>query len=417
MMYLAMALIANGFANGGLVDSALTDAAGGVVLKQSTDVTLVSEKLTLKVLNGKHYTADALYIFNSKKAQTIQYGIPLESPEYREDLEFIKRNLTVQLNQKTYRCEKVVFDEQSKEGPSKGWCLISLDMPKGDSVPLHLTYKGELLREDSQTNKSMQVYYSPRQLNYDLFPAGYWDGNAQSIDITLDLGELAPYAKVSFEKPHKSEGNKLMWHYDDVDLKRLGTMAVEMKLDHFLEHRDMVELLKTNIHQKNTIIKASSTLTAQGKNTYATSNLLDGDLSTAWCEGVDGNGVGETLEVLIPKEKFGDPGGMLWAFVLSSGYAKNDRTWTGNGRVESVRVGVCGEEKFQRLSLKQKASPYSLQLVEAEEYHEEFRLYERIQDNMMMGEDVCLTVTIDKVSEGKHSDTCISELQFIAFWG
>ena len=64
MIYLAMALIANGFANGGLVDSALTDAAGGVVLKQSTDVTLVSEKLTLKVLDGRHYPADALYTFN-----------------------------------------------------------------------------------------------------------------------------------------------------------------------------------------------------------------------------------------------------------------------------------------------------------------------------------------------------------------
>ena len=52
------------------------------VLKQSTDVTLISEQLTLKVLNASHYTADALYTFNSQKAQTIQYGIPLQSPEY-----------------------------------------------------------------------------------------------------------------------------------------------------------------------------------------------------------------------------------------------------------------------------------------------------------------------------------------------
>ena len=59
--------------------------------------------------------------------------------------------------------------------------------------------------------------------------------------------------QVSFEKPHKSEGNKLMWHFDDADLKKLGTLSVEMKLDQFLEHRDMVELLKTNIHQKNNL--------------------------------------------------------------------------------------------------------------------------------------------------------------------
>ena len=113
MMYLAMALIANGFANGGLVDYAEPDAAGGVVLKQSTDVTLVSEQLTLKVLNASHYSADALYTFNSQKAQKIQYGIPLQSPEYMGDVDYIKEKVTVQLNQKTYHCEQIVVEKQS----------------------------------------------------------------------------------------------------------------------------------------------------------------------------------------------------------------------------------------------------------------------------------------------------------------
>ena len=77
---------------------------------------------------------------------------------------------------------------------------------------------------------------------------------------------------------------------------------------------------------------------------------------------------------------------------------------------------MCGEETFQTLSLKQKSSQYSLQLVEPEEYHEETRLYEKIQKKMMEEQEVCLTVAIDKVAKSKHSDTCISELQFIAFW-
>ena len=77
---------------------------------------------------------------------------------------------------------------------------------------------------------------------------------------------MAPYAKVSFEKPHKTEGNKQIWHFENVDLKELGTLSVEMTLDQFLEHRDMTKLLKENTYQKHTIIKASSTLANQGKN-------------------------------------------------------------------------------------------------------------------------------------------------------
>ena len=158
---------------------------------------------------------------------------------------------------------------------------------------------------------------------------------------------MTPYAKVSFEKPHKTEGNKQIWHFENVDLKALGTLSVEMTLDQLLEHRDMTKLLKENTYQKHTIIKASSTLSNQGKNSYATSNLLDGDLSTAWCEGVDGDGVGETLEVRIPKEQFAEAGPMLWSFVVSPGYAKNEKSWTGNGRVESIRLECVEKRRFK----------------------------------------------------------------------
>ena len=54
-----------------------------------------------------------------------------------------------------------------------------------------------------------------------------------------------------------------------------------------------------------------------------------------------------------------------------------------------------------------------LQLLQAEEYHDS-QLFENIQNNMMQGKDICLTVTIDKTADGKYPDTCISELHFVA---
>ncbi len=402
------------FANGGVVDATEPAASGGVVLKQSTDVTLVSEKLTIKVLDGSTYDVDALYTLSSAKAQTVQYGVPLAWSIQSESSEYIQEKLTVTLNDKRHSCDSIQFDKGSDEiAERSGWCLISLEIPKGESIPLHLQYTGQLLREDFATNKSMHVAYSTRVLEYHLFPAGYWNGNAKTVDITLDYGALAPYAKLKFIKPHLSEGAKRIWHFEDVDLKTLGTLSVDLDMNPVLEHRDMKALIQNNEFKKHTTITASSTLSAQGSNTYAVENLQDGNMNTAWCEGAKGNGAGETLEVRIPHEPFANKGPMLWALAVSPGYAKSEKAWKGNGRVQSLKVGECGASAFQILSLRNDNHTHSLQLLQAEEYHDS-QLFEQIQNNMMQGKEICLTVSIDKTADGKYPDTCISELHFIA---
>ena len=401
------------FANGGIVDTTEPAGSGGVVLKQSTDVTLVSETLHLKVLDGSTYDVNANYTLSSAKAQTVQYGVPLAWSMESESADYIQEMLTVTLNDKKYKCERIEFDAGSDETANRsGWCLLSLPIPKGEAIPLQLQYTGQLLREDFATNKSMHVEYSTRVLEYHLFPAGYWNGNAKTVDISLDYGELAPYAKLKFSKPHSTEGGKQMWHFENADLKKMGTLSVEFDMKPVLEHRDMKALIQTNGTKKFTKITASSTLSSQGVNTYAVENLQDGDLNTAWCEGAKGNGIGETLEIRIPNEPFANKGPLLWALVVSPGYAKSEKAWKGNGRVQSVKMGVCGSAVFQTLPLRTDGHTHSLQLLQAEEYHDS-QLFEQIQNNMMQGKDICLTVTLDKTMDGKYPDTCISELHFV----
>ncbi|MGC6510393.1 MAG: NADase-type glycan-binding domain-containing protein [Myxococcota bacterium] len=401
-------------ANGGLVDVTEPAASGGVVLKQSTDVTLVSEKLNLTLLDGSTYDVDARYTLSSAKAQTVVYGIPLAWSMESDGVDFIQEKLTVKLNDKTHKCERIQLDKAGEEEiPLSGWCLVSLEIPKGETIPLHLQYTGQLLREDFATNKSMVVDYSTRVLEYHLFPAGYWNGNAKSVDITVDYGALAPYASLKFTQPHSTEGTARMWHFEDVDLKTLGTLSVELDIDPVLEHRDMAALIKGNEFNKFTTITASSTLSAQGRNTYGVDNLQDGDLNTAWCEGAKGNGVGESLTVRIPKAAFENKGPLLWAFAVSPGYAKSEKSWTGNGRTSSLKVGRCGDSAFQKLPLRIDNHAQPLQLMQAEEYHDS-QLFEQIQTDMLNGTDICLMVTIDKTADGKSPDACLSELHFVA---
>ncbi|GAB5533786.1 MAG: hypothetical protein Rubg2KO_00350 [Rubricoccaceae bacterium] len=87
---------------------------------------------------------------------------------------------------------------------------------------------------------------------------------------------------------------------------------------------------------------ASSTLPASGANTYTTDNLGDGTATTAWVEGVDGNGIGERLHLNIQTVEMG--GSISFrGITLVNGYAKSADLWRKNGRVRSFRLWVDGE--------------------------------------------------------------------------
>jgi hypothetical protein len=84
------------------------------------------------------------------------------------------------------------------------------------------------------------------------------------------------------------------------------------------------------ISDKLKAVAASSTL--EKKDKYGAKNAFDGDPATAWCEGVDGTGVGQTLTVELDGEYLIDT-----AFMLG-GYFKSESTLESNARVKKIRV-------------------------------------------------------------------------------
>ena len=80
-----------------------------------------------------------------------------------------------------------------------------------------------------------------------------------------------------------------------------------------------------------------TTKNSQGDITYYASNVLDGDPTTAWAEGVEGYGVGEWISLTF------DNPIRLSKLKIWNGYQKikNDRfgdRYTGNPRPERIRV-------------------------------------------------------------------------------
>lgn len=76
----------------------------------------------------------------------------------------------------------------------------------------------------------------------------------------------------------------------------------------------------------------SSVLASQGSATYGPRNLADGNSRTAWCEGVGGTGVGQSVTIRI------NGGPAFRRMLIGNGYAKSRRSFTRNGRVKTLRI-------------------------------------------------------------------------------
>lgn len=76
----------------------------------------------------------------------------------------------------------------------------------------------------------------------------------------------------------------------------------------------------------------SSVLAPQSGNRYGPENLFDGNPRTAWCEGVAGNGVGQTITLSwAPTQRWR-------SLFVHNGYQKSDKAFHDNARPRRLRV-------------------------------------------------------------------------------
>lgn len=136
-------------------------------------------------------------------------------------------------------------------------------------------------------------------------------------------------------------------------------------------------------------IEASSELN-EGTSSYAASLIEDGDLRTAWVEGTDGQGVGESISLTF------DQAYQISGMEIYAGYQKSEDLYYKNSRPETITVGFSDGTSAQ----------YTLQDVNEKQT---VRFPTAVETDR-------LTVRIDSVYAGsKYTDTAISELVPIAY--
>ena len=137
-------------------------------------------------------------------------------------------------------------------------------------------------------------------------------------------------------------------------------------------------------------------------------SLTDGDNNTAWCEGVEGDGVGEVALVLLNPKKY---------LRIFNGYQKSDATYNNNHRVKKIAVHVFETGPFSLFFSSSEANPMSQM---SRVWHHEYELKD-VQDiqelelkelpEVAEGKQHIVGIEILATYPGKkYQDTCLSEI-------
>lgn len=428
------------FANGGPVDWTEGKPVGGLVPKEESAVELVREALDISIVDVDRYAVEANYVLkNSGAARRISYGVPLYWVEEFQP-EAAAAGIHIAVGEKEYGCIAVSpvkrTDLNAMESSEwigavgDAWCVAEIEIPQGPSVRLKLSYEAEFEFEDWETSKSARREFSSRRLVYPLAPAGYWNGKPD-LELRLNLG---PYAdRVSKLEPPKLGGQEAVrtndaytWTLAQADLKQLKALEVDFDFEPLLRHRQLATWNADALPARTTRAQtsASSTLSHE-KNRYAVENLMDGDPATAWCEGSEGNGEGESITFRIePKEN--EYPCSVEGIAIVPGYAKSAQTYLKNGRVTRLRIEECddpssyaelrwqAQDRFEQSAVFIDTDYASIvptgPLVEAKGGKWAAEESERHDDH----KPYCLRFIILETAPGEdYSDTCISEVAFI----
>ncbi|MEQ8223739.1 MAG: hypothetical protein ABRQ37_15605 [Candidatus Eremiobacterota bacterium] len=142
-------------------------------------------------------------------------------------------------------------------------------------------------------------------------------------------------------------------------------------------------------------IKCSSCLPSQGNNKYTEVMLSDGNFNTAWCEGVEGDGIGEWIEFHLKNHPGKDVGKTSFDGInIANGYLKSKDIWKNNSRVKQFRMDING-----------KAICY-INLSDSM-----FDQHVRLSDCYSVEPGDVIRLTITEVYPGNlYTDTCITEI-------
>lgn len=203
----------------------------------------------------------------------------------------------------------------------------------------------------------------------------------------LEVGKQ-DYIEANMSCTYKVKNEKIVEvdSFGTITAKATGTTTVTVKASNGNSVKCTVTVKEGPQKIEIESYQASSTLVASGYD-YSVSHLYDDDISTCWSEGVDGEGLGETITVTFKEEV------NVNTMQIMNGISKNKELYQKNGRLKKVTL-IFDDGNEENVEIK-----------------DSYKEIQTIKFNEHKTKNI--TIKIDEIYQGtKYQDTCITKLLF-----
>lgn len=236
------------------------------------------------------------------------------------------------------------------------WYVSDIPFDKNETAEVRVRFRqgyaefGRYVSDDGHVSAST--------LSYTLSSAAIWKGPIKSGNVTLIVDSLYPDEfTIEPRDRFKREGNVYTWNFENLEPAAADDLRIQVYAPHSSYYVYSPGKLKSKgdfpsggeyifredltlfVHDRYEA-KASSTLKPQGEYSYEASNLNNDDWQSAWVEGADGPGIGEsvTLTMKAPLP--------VHHLKILPGYAASEKAWKENARVAKVEVTANAEKSW-----------------------------------------------------------------------
>jgi hypothetical protein len=414
------------FANGGAWQTGIPgtgSASASNKDKKTTNVTIESELLTID-LHSEFAAVEVHYrMHNSGPKVQQDFFFPIERWGTSEGEEQTKptdlEHYQIQIDAQDLKWTDVPGAEKEtsqivsgsmwneKVPVIKGWKKSTIPFEPNQTREVTIRFQAKYSEADESVSDDEHI--SNATFAYSLSPAATWKGAIGKGQIDINIMHAEP-EDVSIEKPKnrfkKITDTHYRWTFDNLK----PSLADDIRIvAHSAYDKYPTGYTEEDLHGHNSYVlrahqyfldhtdydaTASSTLAPQGDHTYDVSNIkadAQRDLQSPWAEGVEGDGVGETITLDVKRPL------PLYGILVRPGYYDSERKelWGQNNRVAALEITLNDEYTFtENIPDEQFAEPYLL----------------RVRNYIKPVKKVKLT--IKGVHRGTQAhDTCISLVQ------
>ncbi|QUH29244.1 NADase-type glycan-binding domain-containing protein [Vallitalea guaymasensis] len=409
------------FANGGPSEWNGIVEGQNIKFVDIKDIDLTSELLSIDIKEEFINVEVEYKLVNTGQEREIEYSFPIrlwtflwqEFDEiYLKDVKMIDGDKELDY----VVSKEIVKNDEDDEKEANYFYNSKLHFKKNEIKTLNISYSIKPYYILNQSEGFLLSSSSNSKFYYDFTPAIHWG------DRKVDAFKLKVNYKDIIEKCEDFQINMPGFTYNEQGIYDLEILDLnfdkynKLQIEYDMKKYNYYNHIRKNTLNSNVInsITSTSTLPDEGEYTYAVKNLFDQDLATAWVEGKEDLGIGESIEIEFKSHT------NIGEIAIANGYTTNNSCYKNNGKIKKLKIDIydtddAGKERciskiveLDNRNVIPEIGDFT-QISNLYKYYDMFDFLSVFDEKRVYTNRIVLTI-LEAESGNKYKDVCISEI-------